>query len=301
MTRRRLAATAAAVVTAAGVALTNAPTASATPHPVKGPPANLLNQADWAMLRSHALHPLTPQPGFSGFAGYSDSAINGNKFKITTTEFWVPRLDCVNSSYGTSNQDVLFLWTGIDGAFGNSVEQDGIVAWCNKGETAPHYAAWYLICCAGPNYTTVPLAGLSAGDHIFADVCAPGAGCTAPAGQYFFEVADITKKTSWTRTQACPSTLTCANSTAEGIFELGTPGGDTVPSQWQMPIFSWASTSGWDYALIQSAQGNGTLDPLAGKWTQNRFNLTDSNNTVLAQVGTLMNGQKFSVTYKNCC
>src|SRR5262249_61389037 len=109
------------------------------------------------------------------------------------------------------------------------------------------------------------------------------------------------KNTAGPDTRASPWTALFPNSPAEGIFDLGTTGGDTVPSQWQMPIFSWASTSGWHYALIQSAQGNGTLDPLAGKWTQNRFNLTDSNNTVLAQVGTLMNGQKFSVTYKNCC
>ncbi|HEX9521107.1 MAG TPA: hypothetical protein VF940_33625 [Streptosporangiaceae bacterium] len=320
MRRRRL--VLAAAVGLASLVAAIAPAAHATPPPQPPGTAHgltphqkqiagqLLRIADEQMMHGKTHGTLIardgklPTPAFSGFAGYAAQKSGTANFTVANTTFGVPRMDCNNSSYGTSNQDIIFQWSGIGGAFGPTVQQDGLVTVCTKGQSAATRNAWYFICCVqgGPNFVTVPLTGLSVGDSLEAKVCSPGV-CDNTS-QYYFKVSDLSESpvTSWVRNQFCPASLSpCDRGSAEGIMELGTKGADTVPSAWQNPIFTWDHANGWTNAVIKNTAVTGTLDPLAGQWTQNRFNMTDSAGTVLTQVGTLMGGTSFSTTFKNCC
>jgi hypothetical protein len=159
--------------------------------------------------------PMIPATNISGqnytktqsfnWAGY---AVSGVGIIKTAQGSWVQAATTCNLT--ADGEQLASYWVGIDGFASNSVEQTGTMAECAKGQSTPHYIAWYEFFPAEP---IVPIPGLKVhvGDVFVATVVAK------TASSFTLILNDTTTGQSFTVHN--PSGVTGERSSAECITE----------------------------------------------------------------------------------
>jgi hypothetical protein len=284
-------------------AATQTHVASAAKPPPPGSPAwkrlskDLLVAGDKRLMRdvSLARQGQLRQAG-SWYGGYADLMNSGVSGRQAWTSFYVPAVNCNLSTYGSSGTDILYFWAGLDG---NGLVQAGIEVTCTQGNPTPTYTSWIYICCQNNPFTVTPVVP-RAGDQFSAVICAPNV-CNGVAG-FYMAVEDVTTGDSYSVARFCPSGLTCDNTAAEGIFELGATGSASICTTWDLIKFSWPNGNNGNYgATISSTAGQGTFTAKTGAWSSLKWTIADASNHVLSTTGNLFNGgQSYTETYIGC-
>jgi Peptidase A4 family len=135
------------------------------------------------------------------WSGYASPSTQPQVYTAVSASWTVPRLDC------TREQELSAIWVGLDGYTTQTVEQDGVLAYCFEGQ--PSYYTWWEMY---PGALTVVGSTVQPGDQISASVNRTGS-------DYTLSVTDSTNPAnSFTTSQQCaPST--CLNESAEWIVE----------------------------------------------------------------------------------
>ncbi len=133
---------------------------------------------------------------WSGYAVASPT-----KFRYVHSEFVQPAIKCNGERFSDMSQ-----WVGLDGAFSNTVEQDGTNAYCGGPDhMTPLYSAWYEMFPA----VSVPVFRVEPGDVIDAQVVYKG-------GKFTTTITDVTSGKTASTTATCKE---CERSSAEAIVE----------------------------------------------------------------------------------
>jgi Peptidase A4 family len=263
----------------AGLVLAAAlPLAAAAPAAAADPPTPGHTQQQGPFTNSRGI-PTPPHhlnhhvpgaiPGDStNWEGYQVDSDLGKSIRFIQADFNARPVNCQNSHIGTSGFGIYDDWVGIgDGPTGDALAQTGVEGWCTSsgpGATAS-YAAWYIICCVSGGQLQIPSGfPISANDHLEFSVFYEN----DPAKTYQFVFTNTTKGTTWTRTQTCPSGLTCTNTAAEVITEDP----DEAEPVWDLADFDSGElhTNGpFDFrnTVVTSQDGvHGTLNTINGWW-----------------------------------
>lgn len=267
MTRTRIAALAAAVVTIAGLALPATATATAaTPAAVTartpGPPTSeQVTKGRRALVTARGRHQPTPQT-MPNFAGYIDDPVAGKSFRYIASTITIPTVSCSGSEMG-SNGAIMDDWVGIGSA---SLQQAGTEIFCASKTSTPTYKTWYFFCCALGQAIHYQAAGyIHPGDRVKFSVF-----YNQGTNDYNFESVNNTTGASWTHDHvACPATITCDNNRADALVE--DPGGG-VAAGFDLAKFTSAYPSGvhdFRFTFVTSLDGTqGTLNSQSGEWTR---------------------------------
>ena len=195
------------------------------------------------------------------WGGYGVTGGRG-AFTSAQTTFVVPGL----TSCGPTENSASSFWAGIDGFSSNTVEQDGVDAYCSNGTKL--YFAWYELYPQVP--VMLPRVIVHSGDTVVASVNFLG------GSTYRLQVADSTTSTSATVSVSLPG---ATNSSAECIAE--DPG--TTP----VPYASYGSVS------FSSCTANGV--PI-GQLSPTSLTTVSAQGATLAVPSGLVQNTAFSVT-----
>lgn len=203
----------------------------------------------------------------TNWGGYADT---GSSFSRVTASWTEPSATCSRST-----EQLAAFWVGIDGYSSSSVEQDGTLIECFRGQ-AFQFTWWEMY---PTNDIQVVGQTLAAGDAITSTVTRSGT-------SYTLTVTDSTHSAnSFTVTESCSS---CANTSAEWIAE--------APSS-SSSIFPLANFGSWT-ASGASVTAGGTSGTISS-FTDDQITMIDSSNRVKAQPGSLNgSGNGFSVTWE---
>jgi hypothetical protein len=203
----------------------------------------------------------------TNWSGYADT---GSSFSAVSSSWTEPSASCS----GRQEQLAAF-WVGIDGYSSDSVEQDGTLIECYRGE-AYQYTWWEMY---PTNDIQVVGETLAAGDAITATVTRSGT-------SYTLKVTDATHTAdSFSTTQTCSS---CANSSAEWIAEA--PSGSSG-------VYPLADFSSWTASNASVTEG--TTAGVISSFTDDEITMVDSSGATKALPGALnSSGNGFSVAWK---
>ena len=203
----------------------------------------------------------------TNWAGYADTGSSFSKVSASWTE---PSATCS----GTSEQLAAF-WVGIDGFSSSSVEQDGTIIECDRGQLF-QFTWWEMY---PTNAIQVVGETLAAGDKITSTVTRSGT-------SYTLTVTDATHTAnSFTKTETCSN---CANTSAEWIAEAPSSGSSIVPLA---NFGSWTASS----ASVTEGSTAGTIS----SFTDDQLTMIDSSNRTKAATGALSSGgNSFPVTWE---
>jgi hypothetical protein len=79
----------------------------------------------------------------NNWSGYAVTAKASYQTQYVTATWNIPSTECGNAVIGTSGENEVSNWAGLDGFNSNTVEQDGTAAICTSTASAPTYLAWY--------------------------------------------------------------------------------------------------------------------------------------------------------------
>jgi Peptidase A4 family len=226
-------------------------------------------------------HPLDQRTGISSpgnihgltdvkstnWSGYADT---GSAFSAVSSSWTEPSASCS----GRTEQLAAF-WVGIDGYSSDSVEQDGTLIECYRGE-AYQYTWWEMY---PTNDIQVVGETLAAGDAITATVTRSGT-------SYTLKVTDSTHTAdSFSTTQTCSS---CANSSAEWIAEA--PSGSSG-------VYPLADFGSWTASNASVTEG--TTSGVISSFTDDEITMVDNSGATKALPGALnSSGNGFSVAWE---
>jgi len=142
----------------------------------------------------------------TNWAGYADTGTGFTKVSGSWTE---PTTKCPSSG-----EAIAAYWIGIDGYSSQTVEQDGTLAFCDKGQLAD-YSWWEMY---PSNDIQVVGTGVKGGDKITASVVRTGT-------KYALKVTDATTKGNNVSENETCAAATCTDTSAEWIVER--PSGST--------------------------------------------------------------------------
>jgi hypothetical protein len=203
----------------------------------------------------------------TNWAGYADTGSSFSKVSASWTE---PSATCS----GTSEQLAAF-WVGIDGFSSSSVEQDGTIIECDRGQLF-QFTWWEMY---PTNAIQVVGETLAAGDKITSTVTRSGT-------SYTLTVTDATHTAnSFTKTETCSN---CANTSAEWIAEAPSSGSTIEPLA---NFGSWTASN----ASVTEGSTAGTIS----SFTDDQLTMIDSSNRTKAATGALSSGgNSFPVTWE---
>jgi hypothetical protein len=203
----------------------------------------------------------------TNWAGYADTGSSFSKVSASWTE---PSATCSGSS-----EQLAAFWVGIDGYSSSSVEQDGTIIECDRGQLF-QFTCWEMY---PTNAIQVVGETLAAGDAITSTVTRSGT-------SYTLTVTDSTHTAnSFTKTETCSN---CANTSAEWIAEAPSSGNSIVPLA---DFGSWTASN----ASVTEGSTAGTIS----SFTDDQLTMTDSSNRTKALPGSLNSGgNSFPVTWE---
>jgi hypothetical protein len=203
----------------------------------------------------------------TNWAGYADTGSSFSKVSASWTE---PSATCSGSS-----EQLAAFWVGIDGYSSSSVEQDGTIIECDRGQLF-QFTWWEMY---PTNAIQVVGETLAAGDAITSTVTRSGT-------SYTLTVTDSTHTAnSFTKTETCSN---CANTSAEWIAEAPSSGSSIVPLA---NFGSWTASN----ASVTEGSTSGTIS----SFTDDQLTMIDSSNRTKALPGALSSGgNSFSVTWE---
>lgn len=203
----------------------------------------------------------------TNWAGYADT---GSSFSRVTASWTEPSATCSRST-----EQLAAFWVGIDGYSSSSVEQDGTLIECFRGQ-AFQYTWWEMY---PTNDIQVVGQTLAAGDAITSTVTRSGT-------SYTLTVTDSAHSAnSFTVTESCSS---CANTSAEWIAEAPSSSSGIYPLA---NFGSWTASG----ASVTAGSTSGTIS----SFTDDQITMIDSSSRVKAQPGALnSSGNGFSVTWE---
>jgi hypothetical protein len=226
-------------------------------------------------------HPLNQRTGISSpgnihglsdvestnWSGYADT---GSSFSAVSSSWTEPSASCSGRT-----ESLAAFWVGIDGYSSDSVEQDGTLIECYRGE-AYQYTWWEMY---PTNDIQVVGETLAAGDAITATVTRSGT-------SYTLKVTDATHTAdSFSTTQTCSS---CANSSAEWIAEA--PSGSSG-------VYPLADFGSWTASNASVTEG--TTAGVISSFTDDEITMVDNSGATKALPGALnSSGNGFSVAWE---
>ncbi len=273
-----------AAIPASAVA-SQAASQTASPAPPHGVIAHGLRYASGVHLpRTHLPHlKLKALVSSGNWAGYAAVADTGDQIAFVGANFNIPSIDCANSPRGSSGLAAVSHWVGIDGYNTATVEQTGVTAYCQTGNT-PTYYAWYEMYPLAP----VAFSGVNPGDAITATVT-----FNSNNNTYHMRLNDLTNGGFVSSTQACPNGNTCLNGSGEVITE--DPGG-AVASGVNLADFGM---SNFTATRLTSLSGlSGTLSA-STQWTSSQIEMVDPSSVVMATPSGLYGGRSFNVAFNS--
>jgi hypothetical protein len=279
-----------------------------------------------AASRGHPL-PFIPVPGRHAEFTRSRTVIDSDnwsgyvalrrraKDKITyvSASFTVPSVNCAEYTPAADGSYVA-IWAGLDGwtpIGSETVEQEGVQAYCASQSSAPAYnALWEMY----PEDETPITMTVSPGDVI--DVSTAFASHYAnhkKTSSYTLRIADETTGKSYHTIQRCPSGSTCENSSAEMIterpslcsgtncvlsdladFGVSSASAAVVRGQTSARSCHWVAHKKKCTTVVKTETGtlNGATD-----WKNAELVMTGRKNKPMATPSALIKGKSFSVTW----
>jgi Peptidase A4 family len=203
----------------------------------------------------------------TNWSGYADT---GSGFSRVAGSWTEPSASCSRrtTSYAA-------FWVGIDGYNSSTVEQDGTIIECLRGQ-AYQYSWWEMY---PTNDIQVVGSSVAAGDSITASVVRSGS-------SYTLAVTDSTHPAnSFSTNQSCSG---CANSSAEWIAEAPSSSTGILPLA---DFGTWAESG----ATVTEGSTSGVIS----SFTDDEITMVDSSGLVKAQPGALNgSGNGFSVAWE---
>jgi hypothetical protein len=212
----------------------------------------------------------------NNWSGYAVQACGTCHLRYVAADFTIPSVN-LKEAGTTSNVYWASHWAGLDGLYGNTVEQTGIDATAVNGAVV--WYAWYEMYPASP---VVFQLQAQPGDNISVAVY-----YNAGAKEWTLSLNDTTQAVGFTTTQAATSGSNPQNTSAEVISE--DPGG-AVPAGYSLLDFGQAnynSATVTSYSGTHGGLGSGSM------WTS--YPVTMANGPdVMATPGGLINGSQGS-------
>lgn len=213
----------------------------------------------------------------SNWSGYASVIKTSVTISQITADFTVPSVNCARSTLGTSGTAYDSTWAGLDGFGDNTVEQEGVDAFCTSTLRAPEYFAWYEMFPNAP----VAFTGVGPGDAISVTTARNGR-------NWVLTLRDITTGGGFTTTQPCPRGARCRDASAEVITE--DPGSST-------PAFDLADFGLVNQTAILLHTSTGARASMVAPqlWNTDEIEMIDGSGNVMAVPGPLYAGQAFNI------
>jgi Peptidase A4 family len=211
---------------------------------------------------------------WSGYAAVIRTSVTITKI---TADFTVPSVNCARSTLGTSGTAYDSTWAGLDGFGDNTVEQEGVDAFCTSPLRAPSYFAWYEMFPNAP----VAFTGVGPGDAISVTTARNGR-------NWVLTLHDITAGSGFTTTQPCPRGARCRDASAEVITE--DPGSSTPA--YDLADFGLVNQTA---ILLRASTGVSTSLVAPRLWNTSEIEMIDGSHNVMAVPGPLYAGQAFNI------
>jgi hypothetical protein len=209
------------------------------------------------------------------WAGWAVESTAGTNFSHVHASWTQKAVTC------PADNAMAVIWVGFDGLTNGTVEQGGSSGQCFNGVIA--YTLWWQMF---PTTHIVDALTIGAGDGVSADVS-----FTASTGLFTITLADATRHTSFTTSQACASNLVCNRSTAEWIVEAPASGNGFFPLA-NYGIEHIGNTVGRD-----DAGHGGSITEASSTWRRYRIQQQDATTTYATTSSTNTSGQFFSTTW----
>jgi hypothetical protein len=228
---------------------------------------------------THLPHPRRVANGVvqsSNWSGYASVIKTSVKISEITADFTIPSVNCAKSSIGTSGTAYDAIWAGLDGFNDDTVEQEGVDAFCTSTTSAPMYYAWYEMFPNGP----VAFSGVSPGDAITVTTQKSGS-------DWVLTLHDISTGGGFTTKQPCPKGSTCKDASAEVITE--DPGTST-------PVYDLADFGMVNQTAILLHSSTGLRGSMYSPklWNLDEIEMTDGSGGVMAAPGPTYAWQAFN-------
>ncbi len=217
----------------------------------------------------------------NNWAGYAITARGGKTIPQVNADFTVPSVNCAESPIGVTGTSYLGEWAGFDGLVDNTVEQEGIAAYCTSITGPATYYAWYEMVPLAP----VAFTGIDPGDAISVETKRVGS-------SYELTLDDITTGGGFSTEQACPAGSTCKDNSAEVITE--DPSGAVAAGQF-LADFGMDNQTGILAHTYNGKDGSfGTND----YWYIQVIQMLDPSGNSMATLSPMYGSQAFSVTWQ---
>lgn len=223
------------------------------------------------------------------WSGYAALNASGVKLTSVSAEFTVPSLNCATSSPGADGAWVTE-WAGLDGftsstRTSDTVEQEGVDAYCETTSSTPVYYAWYEM---------YPLAQVAFTGNINpGDAISVSTGRYKSGNSYLLALTDLTTGAGFSTEQACPTGSSCLASSAEVIMEAPYEDGT-------LPLADYGAMTFGNATVEANFTGTekGTL--AAGKhWSTAEIEMVSTADAPESVPGALYGGSDFSLTWKS--
>jgi Peptidase A4 family len=234
---------------------------------------------------THLPHPVVRNATYitNNWAGYAVTSRGGLTIPQVNDTFIVPNVNCATTPIGTYGATYVAVWAGFDGliAASNTVEQEGVDAYCTSQSASPVYYDWYEMYPLDP----VVEGTVTPGDAISAESLRSGS-------DYILSLDDLTSDSGFTTTQTCPSGSTCLDNTAEVITE--DPGG-AAPAGVNLANFAQDQQM---EILAHNQAGQRGAFVTCPSWTSQTVDMVDPDDVPMATPGPNY-GEAFYVSWEN--
>jgi hypothetical protein len=214
----------------------------------------------------------------TNWSGYADVTCSTCSLRYVAASYTMPSVNCAKSPDGS----VVSYFAGLDGIASPTVEQIGTLAGCSGGTAS--YLAFYEMFPNAP----VAFSGISPGDAISVTIF-----YNAGTNRWQLGLTNLTTGGTIATAQACPSSSTCRNHSAEVIAE--------APSSASGSVLPLADFGQLNVEGVQVTSRNGTHGALASNslWTTDSITMVSAGNgATLAAPGPAYGGQAFQDTWR---
>lgn len=226
-------------------------------------------------------NPLYQSTNWSGYAAVADKGV---KLTQVQAEFTVPSINCASAPSGAAESE----WAGLDGIHSGTVEQEGVLAYCDTTTNAPTYYAWYEMY---PKAAVAYTGTINPGDAIVVKT-----GKYKTVNQFALSLQDVTTGAGFSATAVpCPGGRVCPASSAEAILEAPFNGSTNA----QAPLADYGFVNFVASQLSVNYLAKANFSSTSKSYALWQINMVSSSGVKQSLTTSLLGGRDFTANWRH--
>lgn len=217
----------------------------------------------------------------TNWSGYAAVAARGVKLTAVQAEFTVPSINCASAPSGAAETE----WVGLDGVTNKSVEQEGVLGYCDPTTDLPTYYAWYEMY---PRSARAYTGAINPGDEIVVNTRKYKTGNT-----FALSLTDVTTRAGFSVAPTCPTSVRCLADSAEVILEA--PFNGTTNAQ--SPLADFGAINFASSKLSVNQRAKATFSSRSRSYSLRQIDMVTSAGKAAATASGLFGGTDFTDTW----